>query len=209
MVRSKRILFLAELTKGYHTVLDIGTDHGFVLEKAFEKSYIEKGIASDLREQPLKSAKNNLKNYPVTFVISDGFLAIKEDYDLVIIAGMGAHLITNIMNQAPNRDITYILQPNDKIDILREYLMNHGFMIIDEYLVKDRFFYVILKVKRGQSILSREDIILGPILKTKPESRQLYEQKLKQIDKIYENADEKRREELDAMRKIYINIEMC
>jgi len=209
MVRSKRILFLAELTKGYHSVLDIGTDHGFVLEKAFEKGYIQKGIASDLREQPLKSAKNNLKNYPVTFVISDGFLAIKDDYDLAIIAGMGAHLIKDIMNHAPKRDITYILQPNDKIDILREYLMNHGFSIIDEYLVKDKFYYVVLKVKRGQSKLSPEDIILGPVLRHKPESRQFYDHKLLQIDKIYENADEKRREELDAMRKIYKNIEMC
>jgi tRNA (adenine22-N1)-methyltransferase len=209
MARSKRILFLAELTKGYHTVLDIGTDHGFVLEKAFEKGYIQKGIASDLREQPLKTAKNNLKNYPVTFVISDGFLAIKDDFDLAILAGMGAHLIKEIMNFAPKSDVTYILQPNDKPDVLRAYLMNHGFMIIDEYLVKDKFFYVILKVKRGQSTLSVEDILLGPVLRHKPESRQLYDHKLKQIDKIYENADEKRREELDAMRQIYKNIEIC
>ena len=209
MAKSKRILFLAELTKGYHSVLDIGTDHGFVLEKAFEKGYIQKGIASDLREQPLESAKNNLKNYPVTFVISDGFLAIKEDYDLAIIAGMGAHLIKDIMNQAPKKDITYILQANDKIDVLREYLMHHGFSIIDEYLVKDKFYYVILKVKRGQSKLTKEDILLGPVLRHKPESRQLYDHKLKQIDKIYENADEKRREELDAMRKIYKNTEIC
>ena len=209
MARSKRILFLAELTQGYHSVLDIGTDHGFVLEKAFEKGYIQKGIASDLREQPLKSAKNNLKNYPVTFVISDGFLAITDDFDLAIIAGMGAHLIKDIMNHAPKKDITYILQPNDKTDILREYLMNHGFSIIDEYLVKDKFYYVILKVKRGESKLTPEDILLGPVLRYKPESRALYDYKLKQIDKIYENADEKRREELDAMRKIYKNIEIC
>jgi tRNA (adenine22-N1)-methyltransferase len=208
MVRSKRILFLAELTKGYNRVLDIGTDHGFVLEKAFEMGYIKKGIASDLREKPLKSAENNLKNYPVTFVISDGFLAIKEPFDLAIIAGMGANLICDIMNHAPKEDITYILQPNDKTEILREYLMNHGFSIIDEYLVKDKFYYIVLKVKRGESRLSESDIYLGPILKTKPESRLFYDKKLEQIDKIYKKADEKRREELDKMHQIYKNIDM-
>ncbi|MDO9629873.1 MAG: class I SAM-dependent methyltransferase [Acholeplasmataceae bacterium] len=206
MARSKRILFLAELTKGYHTVLDIGTDHGLVLERAFELGYIKEGIASDLREKPLKSAENNLKNYPVTFVISDGFLAIRKPFDLAIIAGMGAHLICDIMDHAPKKDITYILQSNDKTDILREYLMNHGFMILDEYLVKDKFFYIVLKVKRGFSKLSHEDLILGPVLKTKPESRMFYDHKIEQIDKIYEKTDDFRKEELDKMRKIYKNI---
>ncbi len=209
MARSKRILFLAELTKGFNSVLDIGTDHGLVLEKAFEKGYIHKGIASDLREKPLKSAENNLKNYPVTFVISDGFLAIKEPFDLVIIAGMGAYLICDIMDNAPKEDVTYILQPNDKTEILREYLMNHGFMITDEYLIQDKFFYVILRVKRGVSKMNQEDLILGPILKTKPESRKFYDQKIEQIDKIYNRADEKRKEELDKMRQIYKNVEIC
>ncbi len=209
MVRSKRILFLAELTKGYNTVLDIGTDHGFVLEKAFEMGYIKKGIASDLREKPLKSAENNLKNYPVTFVISDGFLAIKEHFDLAVIAGMGAYLICDIMKHAPKEDITYILQSNDKTEILREFLHNNGFMITNEYLVKDKFFYVVLEVKRGKSLMSQEDFILGPILKMKPESCLLYNKKLEQIDKIYESADEKRKEELNKMRKIYKNNELC
>ncbi|TNF07749.1 MAG: SAM-dependent methyltransferase, partial [Bacillota bacterium] len=162
MARNKRISFLAELTKGYHKVLDIGTDHGLVLKKAFEKGYIQEAIASDINEKPLNQARRNLKNYPVHYVTSDGFLAINESFDLAVIAGMGAYLICDILNHAPKHDVTYILQANDKHEILRKYLMDHGFKIIDEYLVDDKFPYLILIVKRGSMILSEDELYLGP-----------------------------------------------
>lgn len=40
MARNKRIKYLAELTKGYDRVLDIGTDHGLVLLEAFKKDIL-------------------------------------------------------------------------------------------------------------------------------------------------------------------------
>ena len=206
MARNKRISFLAELTKGYDRVLDIGTDHGLVLLKAFEKGYIKEAIATDLREKPLKQAEKNLKNYPVTYILSDGFLAVKNPFDLAIIAGMGAYLIADIMNQAPKGNHVYILQANDKIEILREYLGSHGFKIIDEYLVHDRFFYVILKVTRGVMLLNEEDLYLGPILKNKPEALEYYARKAHQIEKILPSADSERQIELEKMLKIFKNL---
>jgi tRNA (adenine22-N1)-methyltransferase len=206
MARNKRISFLAELTKGYDRVLDIGTDHGLVLLKAFEKGYIKEAIATDLREKPLKQAEKNLKNYPVTYILSDGFLTVKNPFDLAIIAGMGAYLIADIMNQAPEGNQVYILQANDKIDMLREYLGSHGFKIIDEYLVQDRFFYVILKVIRGVMLLNEEDLYLGPILKNKPEALEYYARKAQQIEKILPGADRERQIELEKMIKIFKNL---
>jgi len=206
MARNKRISFLAELTKGYDRVLDIGTDHGLVLLKAFEKGYIKEAIATDLREKPLKQAEKNLKNYPVTYILSDGFLAVKNPFDLAIIAGMGAYLIADIMNQAPKGNQIYILQANDKNEVLREYLGNHGFKIIDEYLVHDRFFYVVLKVIRGEMLLNEEDLYLGPILKNKPEALAYYDRKAHQIEKIMPGADRERQIELEKMLKIFKNL---
>ena len=55
----KRIDFLASLTKGYQNVIDIGTDHGLVLKKAFEKGYIKSAIATDINPKPLNSARIN------------------------------------------------------------------------------------------------------------------------------------------------------
>jgi len=206
MVRSKRIQFLAELTKGYDTVLDIGTDHGFVLSKAFEKGYIKAGIATDLREKPLEVAMKNLKKYPTTFILSDGFLNVKQAFDLAIIAGMGAHLICDILEAAPYGEETYLIQANDKIEIVREFLCNNDFEIIDEYIILDKFYYVILKVKRGEMILSEEELYLGPHLKNKREALPYFAKKAAQIEKIMIKADEKRREELLKMLKIYKNV---
>jgi tRNA (adenine22-N1)-methyltransferase len=206
MVKSKRIQFLAELTQGYDSVIDIGTDHGFVLQKAFENKYIKRGIATDLREKPLASAMKNLKNYPTTFVLSNGFLNVNESFDLAIIAGMGATLICDILEHAPYGNEIYLLQANDKIEILRAYLVENDFELIDEFIIYDKFYYVILKVKRGEMILSQEDLYLGPYLKNKSEAIPYYVKKAAQIEKIMSKADENRKEELVKMLKIYKNI---
>lgn len=202
MARNKRIDLLASLTNGYDTVLDIGTDHGLVLKKAFQKGYIKQAIASDLREEPLNQAKANLKNYPVSFVLSDGFKEIKEDFDLAIIAGMGAYLITEILENAP-KDKTYILQANDKQEVLRSYLNETGFEIVDEYIVHDKFYYIVMIVKAGQMHLLEDDLYLGPKLKFKPEAKSYYQHKIKQYQKIISHADEMRQKELLKLIKIY------
>lgn len=202
MARNKRIKFLSELTKSYDRVLDIGTDHGLVLLDAFKKGYIKSAIASDLREEPLNSAKKSLSHYPVEFVISDGFKNIKSDFDLGIIAGMGAYLIKDILKFAP-MDKTYILQANDNHDILREYLAEHEFKIIDEHIIYDKFYYVIIIVEKGHMQLSEEDLYLGPKLKHKQEAKAFYDQKIKQYQKIYPKADDARQQALLKLIKIY------
>jgi tRNA (adenine22-N1)-methyltransferase len=202
MARNKRIKFLSQLTQGYDRILDIGTDHGLVLLEAFKKGYIKSAIASDLREEPLNSAKRNLDKYPVDFVISDGFKDIKSDFDLAIIAGMGAYLIKDILKFAP-MDKTYILQANDNHDILREFLVKQGFEIIDEHIVFDKFYYVIIIIKKGQMQLTESDLFLGPKLKYKAEAKPFYEQKINQFKKIYPKADDARQQTLLKLIKIY------
>lgn len=203
MVKSKRIQLLANLCQGYDTVLDIGTDHGLVLLEAFQKKYIRQAIASDLRPLPLKQAKRNLKNYPAKFVLSDGFLAVNEPFDLVMISGMGAYLIADILKNAPLGEMDFILQPNDKPEDLRKFIMENQFMITDEFAVFDKHFYIIMKVKRGIEHLDDEDVILGHKLKHKPSSIPYYAYKIGQIDKIISKVNLKRKEELLYIQKIY------
>lgn len=203
MVKNKRIRLLAELCKGYDTVLDIGTDHGLVLLEAFDKGYIHKAIASDLRELPLKQAYKNLKNYPVTFVLSDGFLSVNDPFDLVIIAGMGSFLMTEILDNAPKKHIRLILQPNDKYEELRTYLSKHGFQILDEHLLFEKHYYIIIVAEYGESKLSNEDIILGPKLKFKKEAMDYYAYKIRQIERIIHQVDINRKHELLYIKDIY------
>ncbi|MDD3067903.1 MAG: class I SAM-dependent methyltransferase [Acholeplasmataceae bacterium] len=206
MARSKRITFLAELIKGYNVVLDIGSDHGYVLLEALQKGYITYGIASDLRIEPLMQAEKNLKGYHAKTIQSDGFLNIHESFDLAIIAGMGAYLIGEILDHAPSFDVTYILQANDKPEVLRAYLKDHGFMILDEYVIRDRFDYVVMKVKRGKMILEEKDLILGPYLKDKPEAKPYYERKIQLLSKLIFQVDLKRRREIEDLIAIYQSV---
>ncbi|CCV64168.1 conserved hypothetical protein [Alteracholeplasma palmae J233] len=185
----KRIDFISKQTNGYKTVLDIGCDHGLVLKKAFQKGYIEKGIASDLREKPLLSAKNNLKQYPVTFYQSNGFEGIKEDFDLAVICGMGAILITEILSKAPTKKKDFLLGANDRLEELRVWLESNHFKIIDESVIYDKFYYVFIKVTEGTMKLSKEDILVGPVLKKKPESKDYYRHLVKYYEDLLNKID--------------------
>lgn len=205
MARNKRISFLAEQTKGYQTVLDIGTDHGLVLLKAFKKRYIKEAIASDLREKPLGQAKQNLKGYPVTYILSDGFKSVKKPFDLAIIAGMGAYLISDILKNAPFGKQTYLIQANDNLEVLRQFLCDNEFKIIDEYLIEDKFDYIVLKICRGKMNLLEQDLYLGPVLKHRLEAIKYYQKKAQQIKKIMTKADSERYEILEKVYNIYKN----
>lgn len=196
MVRNKRILFLASLLQGYDTVLDIGSDHGYVLEEAFKRGYIKYGIATDVRKMPLERSMKTLKNYPIKGILSDGFLAIKEPFDCAVIAGMGAQLIADIMTHAPLHEADYILQANDKHKALRERINALGFKIIDEFIVHDKFYYLVMIVRRGSEVLTEKDFYLGPILQAKKEAIPYYERRIELFEKIMKTADQDRINEL-------------
>lgn len=198
MVKNNRIHTLAKLTKGYHTVLDIGTDHGLVLLEAFKKNYIQAAIASDIREKPLNQAKRNLEGYPVSFVLSDGFSQINQAFDLAIISGMGARLIQKILVHAP-KDKIFVLQANDKHEELRRFLNDHHFEIIDEKVVFDQFYYVIIVVKYGKMDLTETDLYLGPILKMKPEAKSYYEFKRRQYETILPKVNGARKKQIEKI----------
>ncbi|MDL2292671.1 class I SAM-dependent methyltransferase [Acholeplasma sp. OttesenSCG-928-E16] len=201
----KRLDFIANLLNNSEVVLDIGCDHGLVLKKAFDKKYIKKAFATDINEGPLLNAKKNLVGYNVEYYLSNGFLDLPElVFDTVVIAGMGAHLITEILTNA-NKDAKYILQANSKHEVLRSFLMNNGFIITDEHLVLDDFYYIIIEAKKGKMILSNEELYIGPVLKNKLESLEYYQHKIKQIESIYNNLDLHSKSKYQEIQMFYKN----
>lgn len=197
-----RIDFIASLTKGFDKVIDIGSDHGLVLKKAIDQNFIKEGIATDLNIGPLNHAKKTLTGYPVEFYLSDGLESIISDYDLGIITGMGPNLIGDIMKKA-SKDKTYILGANEKIEVLRQIICDLGFMIIDEYVIYDDFYYVFLKVTGGQMHLTESDLYLGPILKNKVEAIPYYAHKATYYENLLTKTKGKRLEELGKLYTIY------
>lgn len=185
---NKRLDFLAECLIGYERILDIGCDHGLVIKKAIDQGFIQSAIAADIGEKPLNQAKKNLLGYPVEFVVSNGFESINSDYDVVVIAGMGVYTIIDILSQK-HQSANYILQANDKYEILRKFLFDQGYRIVDEHVVFDKFFYVIIKVVKGDDQYMEEDLYVGPILKTKPEAKPYYTYQINRIKKLIKHAD--------------------
>lgn len=196
-----RIKALSKQTKGIDTLLDIGTDHGYLLIDALKNGYIKKGIAVDINAKPLKNAFNNIKKEGleqlVDFRLSDGFLNVDLDFDGVLIAGMGMHLVKTILSQPHKTPSKYIVSVHTHQNQFRAFLSESGFMIIDEHVVFEKFFYVIYTLIKKEQKLSDEDIFLGPILKTKKESLFYYVHLLNINESIMEKAPKTKKEYLN------------
>ena len=166
-----RLQTILELLPEVDSVIDVGTDHCLLPIAIKQKFPSMEVAASDVAKGPLLSAQKQLQEYKVSDIelfLSNGLQSISKQYDSVIIAGMGANTMIEIMENNLDycKNCKYmILQANKDLDILRQWLMNHGFMILDEKIVFDYKYYQILLICPKQQELSYEDIVFGPILR--------------------------------------------
>ncbi|MBQ5545864.1 MAG: SAM-dependent methyltransferase [Clostridia bacterium] len=135
-----RLAACADMVREGKVPADIGTDHAYLPIWLVQSGKVPRAYASDIHEEPIQSAKFNIKRYGlsdkiITFT-ADGLAKIPpDDVDDIIIAGMGGDAIAAILAQADwIRDEKYrlILQPMSHAERLREYLYRHGFTMIDE-----------------------------------------------------------------------------
>ncbi len=142
---SDRLLAIAREVEKGQIVADIGTDHGFLPIYLWERGISPKVILTDISRGSLEKARENCKRlYPeeeFDLRLGDGISPIREDeVDTVIIAGMGGILMTEILQNDISKARMMkklILQPRNNIGILRHWLYNHGFSIINEKLVRE------------------------------------------------------------------------
>ena len=121
-----RLKDIASLVERCDVIADVGTDHGYLPIYLIQCDICKKAIASDVAIGPLSKAIENIDKYQLNDVISttlcSGLNKIPANVDTVIMAGMGANLIIDILNEAPYKYETYILQANLNVNILRKYL---------------------------------------------------------------------------------------
>ncbi|ACD52118.1 SAM-dependent methyltransferase [Clostridium botulinum] len=153
---SKRLNWILEYVDKCNTVMDVGTDHGYIPIYLVKNKIVEKAIASDINKDPLQKAKINASLDGVIDKIDlrlGGGLSLlkKNEVQGVIIAGMGGNLIRDILEKDINkvRKLDYlILQPAQNPEVLREYLYNSNYEILNEDLCFDEGqFYELFKVK--------------------------------------------------------------
>ncbi|MGN1420779.1 MAG: class I SAM-dependent methyltransferase [Eubacterium sp.] len=169
---SIRLSSVAALVKQDAAIADIGTDHGYIPVYLAEKKIIKSAVASDINEGPLNSCvslvkEKGLENIIKT-IISNGLDSLNEnDFDTIIIAGMGGELIADILSRhsfVKKKHI--ILQPMTHPEVARKFLYDNGFEIENDIIVKDgRHYYSIFDAYYTGKITekSRVDYYLGNI----------------------------------------------
>lgn len=166
---SNRLQAIATLVDVKAKVIDVGCDHAY-LDIYLTLNNDNKCIASDINENALNIAKNNIKKYNLTDKIetklTNGLSNIKVDKnDNIVISGMGTHTILDIL-KTNNLSDTLIISSNNNIDVLRKEVIELGYYIDSEIFIIDKNKpYIIIKFKKGIKKYKKIDYIFGPILK--------------------------------------------
>lgn len=156
-----RLKLIADLIEKEESVLDLGTDHGYLPVYLRTGGNNSKIILSDISKASLKKAKHNCRmltpSESFDFRQGNGLKIIKKgEVDDIVIAGIGGNLMTDILG----RDLAkaraakkLILQPRTAQGRLRQWLIKKGFGIKEEHLVKEgRFICEVIVASYFQEI---------------------------------------------------------
>lgn len=169
MELSKRLQFIADHIDRCKTIIDVGTDHGYIPIYSVKNNLCEKAIASDINKDPVKKAEMNAAlegvKSSVEVRLGGGLEVINiGEAEAVVIAGMGGNLIREILEKEIEKTASFkylILQPAQNPEVLREYLYNNGYEIMEEDLCLDEgIYYELFKVKKSNKA---EKVSLDPI----------------------------------------------
>ncbi|MGL5615414.1 MAG: tRNA (adenine(22)-N(1))-methyltransferase [Sarcina sp.] len=182
MELSRRLKVIASYVDSCESVADIGTDHGYIPIDLVKRGICKKAVASDINKGPMEKAKINvtfegLKD-SIDVYLGPGLKPLKVgEVNGIIIAGMGGNLTRDILLQDMEKVKKYefmVLQPAQNPEVLREFLYNNNYEIIDEDLIKEEDkYYELFKVKysRGNKFnkgdLKEIDYEISPILRGK------------------------------------------
>lgn len=175
MKLSKRLQTIHNMVKSPCIVADIGCDHGLLPIALIESKTCAKAYACDINEGPLSRARQAIQDAglqnKIEPVLCDGLDALNEHVTTVIIAGMGYDTITGILSANMNKLKHYkqiIIQCNNHVSELRQWLSAHGLCIDDEQLVKEHHFYQMLSIHVEEQKLDKEHCMFGLYLDRHP-----------------------------------------
>ena len=176
----KRMLAIANLVDNSKVLADVGCDHAYISINLLENGKAERIIASDLREGPLNIAKDNIKlegfEERIETRLCAGLCGYEAgEVDAILISGMGGMLVKEILSESIDvvkRADTLILEPQSDLRVVRAYLKDIGFEIIDEDMLNEggKYYQIMKAVKSKERMEVCDDIgamaenEFGPIL---------------------------------------------
>lgn len=160
-MNSERLDEILSMVEKVDKIADIGTDHGKMAYEIIRLNLANVVIATELREKSIQKLKKSLIRSKKTNIIprvGDGLKPLeKDEVDEVIIAGMGGNLISDILKTSHDekfieKNPILILQPVQFQNIMRKYLHENMFKIIDESIAfeNNKFYHIIKSIKKDQ-----------------------------------------------------------
>ncbi|MFK9006853.1 tRNA (adenine(22)-N(1))-methyltransferase [Pseudomonas pergaminensis] len=153
---------------------DIGSDHGYLPVVLMRRGVIAAAVAGEVATTPFHAAQRTVRDNglerQISVRLADGLAAMKPDDGItaVSVCGMGGETIRDILENG-KANLTgqerLILQPNGGEQPLRQWLMDNGYSILSEELLREnRFYYEIIVAERaGPVAYTPEQLYFGPL----------------------------------------------
>ncbi|WP_439878424.1 tRNA (adenine(22)-N(1))-methyltransferase [Pseudomonas prosekii] len=153
---------------------DIGSDHGYLPVALMRRGLIAVAVAGEVALTPFNAAQRTVRESDLDAQISvrhaSGLAAIEpgDAINAISICGMGGETIRDILDRGQSRlsgKERLILQPNGGEQPLRQWLMDNGYRILCEELLREnRFYYEIIVAERAEPVTySAEELYFGPL----------------------------------------------
>lgn len=194
---SKRLSIVASLIDS-NNIIDVGCDHALLDIYLAQINKNRKIIVSDINENALKNAKENIKKYKLSNQIEarlgSGLDTLtEENIDTLVISGLGSHTIVGILhnNIFKLKNIkNIIIQSNTNLNFLREKVTKLNYYIDEEIQVKENnIIYTIIKFVKGKKRYSKKELYFGPIL-------------LKKNDDLFKEYNELEKKKLENLMRL-------
>ncbi|PBE28468.1 tRNA (adenine(22)-N(1))-methyltransferase [Clostridioides difficile] len=215
MKLTDRLLKIASLVSDGKKIADIGTDHGYIPVYLLKEGKVPFAVLADVNKGPLDNAhkeviQNNLLD-KVDLRLGSGIEILEiGEVEEVIIAGMGGILISELLEakkEVAHNVEKLILQPMQAQEELRYYLLNNGYEILEEVLVREdfRIYEIIVAKYTGKNTIIEDEIYYEVGIKLLENKDSLFndfiEKKIKTYSSIVNKLEEKNGEAIDKKRK--------
>jgi tRNA (adenine22-N1)-methyltransferase len=168
---SQRIVSLASLCPTDGPLVDIGSDHGQLLQTLYLQGFAFSLYGSELSSSSFQSLKKSVEDYPFHLYQADGLNHLPDKVNTIVIAGMGGLLIIDILTKgiaALSKVQTLVLGPQRDVQKVRQWLAKYGWMITEEkFVLESEKGYPLLVAKSGKMTLTAIEATYGPILISK------------------------------------------
>ncbi|HEF4761926.1 TPA: tRNA (adenine(22)-N(1))-methyltransferase TrmK [Pseudomonas putida] len=153
---------------------DIGSDHGYLPVALMRRGVIAAAVAGEVALTPFQAAERTVRenglDRQIIVRLANGLAAIEpgDGITAISLCGMSGETIRDILDRDKARlsgQERLILQPNGGEQPLRQWLMDNGYRILcEEVLRENRFDYeIIVAEQAGPVTYTARELYFGPL----------------------------------------------